>query len=286
MARRRDLLPLATAAACALGIVVVGVLALVSHAGHQRDSAILYGFSLLWRDSTNEPLRLIARIPDPVPYAILGLACIGVALARRRYWRAGAVAVLLVGTGATTHIAKHALSTPRVSQWLGPWGQVGNATFPSGHATAAMTLAMCAVLVSPPAHRAVVTLFGGAFAIAVGYATLALTWHYPSDVMAGYLVAGFWVSLTIAVLQRVEQPEPEPTRPPPWEPLVLLGGVLAVFGAAVVAMEAHAVSYYAQQRPTAVVGALFIAALAMTLVALISASTGRGGPPGRSAPSP
>jgi membrane-associated phospholipid phosphatase len=285
MDRRRELLPLVTAAACALGIVVVGLLALVSHAGHERDSAILYGFSLLWRDSTNEPLRLIARIPDPVPYAILGIACIGVALARRRYWRAGAVAVLLLATGATTHLAKHALSTPRVSQWLGPWGQVGNATFPSGHATAAMTLALCAVLVSPPAHRATVALFGGAFAIAVGYATLALTWHYPSDVVAGYLVAGFWVSLAIAVLRRVEHAEAEPARPPPWEPLVLLGGVLAVVAAAVVALEAHAVSYYAQQRPTAVVGALLIAALAMTLVALISASTGRGGPPGRSAPS-
>lgn len=283
---RRRALPLITAAACAVGLVLVGLFGLVSHAGHQRDSAILYGFSLLWRDSTNEPLRLIARIPDPVPYAILGCLCIGVGLVRRRYWRAGAVAVLLLGTGATTHLAKHALSTPRVSQWLGPWGQVGNATFPSGHATAAMTLALCAVLVSPPAHRATVALFGGAFAIAVGYATLALTWHYPSDVVAGYLVAGLWVSLTIAVLQRVEHAEPEPARPPPWEPLVLLGGVVAVVAAAVVALEAHAVSYYAQQRPTAVVGALLIAALAMTLVALISASTGRGGPPGRSAPSP
>ena len=282
---RRRALPLITAAACAVGLVLVGLFGLVSHAGHQRDSAILYGFSLLWRDSTNEPLRLIARIPDPVPYAILGCLCIGVGLVRRRYWRAGAVAVLLLGTGATTHLAKHALSTPRVSQWLGPWGQVGNATFPSGHATAAMTLALCAVLVSPPAHRATVALFGGAFAIAVGYATLALTWHYPSDVVAGYLVAGLWVSLTIAVLQRVEHAEPEPARPPPWEPLVLLGGVVAVVAAAVVALEANAVSYYAQQRPTAVVGALLIAGLAMTLVALISASTGRGGPPGRSAPS-
>ena len=282
---RRRALPLITAAACAVGLVLVGLFGLVSHAGHQRDSAILYGFSLLWRDSKNEQLRVIARIPDPVPYAILGCLCIGVGLVRRRYWRAGAVAVLLLGTGATTHLAKHALSTPRVSQWLGPWGQVGNATFPSGHATAAMTLALCAVLVSPPAHRATVALFGGAFAIAVGYATLALTWHYPSDVVAGYLVAGLWVSLTIAVLQRVEHAEPEPARPPPWEPLVLLGGVVAVVAAAVVALEAHAVSYYAQQRPTAVVGALLIAALAMTLVALISASTGRGGPPGRSAPS-
>jgi hypothetical protein len=67
---------------------------------------------------------------------------------------------------------------------------------------------------------------------------------------------------------------------------VLLGGIVAVVAAAVVAVEAHAVTYYAHQRPTAVVGALTIALLAMAIVALISAATGRGGPPGRSAPSP
>jgi membrane-associated phospholipid phosphatase len=284
MDRRRDL-PLITAAACLLGLVLVGLFGLVWQAGHDRDSAILYGFSLLWRDSTNDPLRIIARIPDPVPYAFLGLLCIGVALLRRRPARAAAVAVLLVGTGATTHILKHLLNVPRISQWLGPWGQVGDNSWPSGHSTAAMTLALCAVMVAPSTQRALVALFGGAFAIAVGYATLALTWHYPSDVVGGYLVAGLWVSLAIAVLQRVEHADPEPTRPPPWEPLVLLGGVLAVVGAAVVAMEAHAVSFYAQERPTAVAGALAIAALAMTLVAIISAATGRGGPPGRSAPS-
>jgi membrane-associated phospholipid phosphatase len=284
MARRRDL-PLITAALCAVGLVLCALFALVWKAGHERDSAILYGFSLLWRDSTDQPLRIVARIPDPIPYALLGLVIIGVAVARRKYWRAGAVAVLLLGTGATTHILKHALNTPRISQWLGPWGQVGNNSWPSGHSTAAMTLALCAVMVAPPTHRALVAVFGGAFAIAVGYATLALTWHYPSDVVAGYLVAGLWVSLAVAVLQRVEHGAPEPTRPPPWEPLVLLGGIVAVVAAAVVAVEAHAVTYYAHQRPTAVAGAVTIALLAMAIVALISASTGLGGPPGRSAPS-
>jgi membrane-associated phospholipid phosphatase len=284
MDRRRDL-PLLTAAACALGLVLVGLFGLVSQAGHDRDSAILYGFSLLWRDSTNEPLRVIARIPDPLPYAVLGCLLIAIALWRRRPARAATVTALLLVTGAATQILKHLISTPRVSQWLGPWGQVGNASFPSGHSTAAMTLALCAVMVAPPAQRAVVALFGGAFAIAVGYATLALTWHYPSDVVGGYLVAGMWVSLATAVLQRVEHAGPEPMRRPPWEPLALLGGVLAVFAVAVLAMEAHAVSFYTHERPTAVVGALAIAALAMALVALISAATGRGGPPGRSAPS-
>src|SRR5919204_265367 len=164
MGRRMDL-PLITAAACLVGLVLVGLFGLVWPAGHARDSAILYGFSLLWRDSTDEPLRIIARIPDPIPYAFLGSLCIGVALLRRRPSRAVAVAVLLLGTGATTQMLKHVLNAPRISQWLGPWGQVGDNSWPSGHSTAAMTLALCAVMVAPPAQRALVALFAAAIAV-------------------------------------------------------------------------------------------------------------------------
>ena len=43
-----------------------------------------------------------------------------------------------------------------------------------------MTLALCAVLVAPPALRAAAAVLGGAFAVGVGYAVLVLGWHYPS----------------------------------------------------------------------------------------------------------
>ena len=71
-----------------------------------------------------------------------------------------------------------------------------------------MTLALCAVLVAPPALRAATAVLGGAFAVGVGYAVLVLGWHYPSDVLGGFLVAGLWTSLAVAVLHRVEAPEP------------------------------------------------------------------------------
>jgi membrane-associated phospholipid phosphatase len=99
---------------------------------------------------------------------------IGVALWRRRPHRALAVAIVLVATGATTHVLKHLLAEPRLADWLGFYGQIEDASWPSGHSTAAMTLALCAVMVSPPAVRAITALVGGAFATGVGYATLAL----------------------------------------------------------------------------------------------------------------
>ena len=140
--------------------------------------------------------------------------------------------------------------------------QIDATSWPSGHSTAAMTLALCAVLVAPPALRAATALLGGAFAVGVGYAVLVLGWHFPSDVLGGFLVAGLWTSLAVAVLHRVEAPEP--ARRPAWEPL----GAPSAPGAAVVAavvlgVRADTVALYTLERPTFVAGALTIALLAL-----------------------
>ena len=209
---RRVTLALGAAAACGAGLVGVGLAALGLHAGHEPDVATLHGFAGLYRSWLDSEIELTARLADPIPYAAVGLTCIGVALARRRLARAAAVAVVLVGTGLTTQVLKHALAEQRYADWLG-FGQVDPASWPSGHATAALTLVLCAVMVAPPAWRVAVALAGAAGTLALAAATLALAWHYPSDVLAGFLVAGLWVSLALVVLQRVETADPE-TRPP------------------------------------------------------------------------
>jgi membrane-associated phospholipid phosphatase len=275
---RRDL-PLLSAVACGLGLVAVGYFGLVSAAGHARDVAMLHGFSALEQTRFYDLLNAVAVLPDPVPYALIGLACVGVALWRRRPHRAVAVAMLLVVTGLTTQLLKHVLAQPRFADWLGDGSQIENVSWPSGHSTAAMTLALCAVMVSPPAVRAITALVGGGFAIAVGYATLALVWHYPSDVVAGFFVAGLWVSLAIAVLQRVEPAAVERAEAPRWEPLAVLGAAGAVIAAVVVGSEAETFARYTQERTTVVAGAFVIAVLALALVATVSAATTRAGRP-------
>ena len=53
-----------------------------------------------------------------------------------------------------------------------------------------MALALCAVLAVPARWRPAAATAGGLFALGVAYAILALGWHFPSDVIGGYLVAG------------------------------------------------------------------------------------------------
>ncbi len=51
-----------------------------------------------------------------------------------------------------------------------------------------------------------------AFAIAVSYSFLELGWHYPSDVLGGFLVATVWTLLGIAALALYEQRRPSAGR--------------------------------------------------------------------------
>jgi membrane-associated phospholipid phosphatase len=270
--RRR--LPLLAALACLVGLVVAGVLALAVPGAHERDAAMLHGFLGLDRPSVHRAIWFLAHLCDTLPYACAGVLCIAFALARRRAWRALAVACLLAVTGITTQLLKHALAHPRLEHWLPE--QVATNSWPSGHSTAAMTLALCAILVAPPALRASAAMLGGAFAVGVGYAVLVLGWHYPSDVLGGFLVAGLWTSLAVAVLHRVEAPEP--ARRPAWEPLAGLAVGAGVVAAVVLGVRADTVALYTSERPTFAVGALTIALLALILVTTVSAASTRGAP--------
>jgi membrane-associated phospholipid phosphatase len=285
---RRLIVPLAGAATCAVGLAVVGVLAF--HGAHDRDAAMLHGLTGLYGSRVDAEIRTTARLADPAPYAVAGLACIVVALIRRRPARAWAVGILLVGTGGMTHALKHLLAQPRYADWLGFGGQIEAVSWPSGHGTAATTLALCAVLVSAPAWRAGVALIGLVCTLALAFATLGLTWHYPSDVFAGFLVAGLWVSLAIAVLRRVEAGPPEPAPPPGFWWLVGLGSVGAAGAAVVAAASADRVALQPTERTTTIAGSLALAALAVVIVAgsvLLASSPGdRREGPRRAEPGP
>ena len=268
---RRPTVPLLVALACFLALALTGLLALASPGVHERDAAMLHGFVALDRPRVHHTVDVIAHLADPLPYAAAGLLLVLIALMRGLPWRAGAVVVLLLVTGASTQIVKHLLAQPRFEVWLGS-DQIGPAAWPSGHSTAAMTLALCAVLVSPPALRFAVAVCGGAFAAGVGYAVLVLGWHFPSDVLGGFLMAGGWTALAVAFLRVVEPARATTVAAGPAagrarERLAGIGvAVAAGLAAAIVAAAPRdQIALYASARPTLVVGTLVIAALAGAL---------------------
>lgn len=192
---------LACSALAALGIALGRVLAFDVAKLHHADALTLHGFMALDRPAVHPLASAVAHIADPVPYGVLGTLLIVVALARGRVRVAIAVAVVLLGAAVTTdYILKPLLAASRYAPELGRQ-QVPKGSFPSGHATGSMALALCAILVAPARLRPYVAALGAAFAIAVCFAFLSLDWHYPSDVLGGYLVAATWMGAAVAALR-------------------------------------------------------------------------------------
>ena len=156
----------------------------------QVDRSVLLGFTSLQRPRVDALTEFVAGLCSPRQYVLLAAIPIAVALCRRRPRHAAVMAVIVLGANLTTHLLKPLLAAPRP---IGVHGlYINAASWPSGHATAAMTLVLCAVLAAPARRRPFVGAAMAAFAIAVCYSFLELHWHYPSDVLGGFLVASVW----------------------------------------------------------------------------------------------
>jgi membrane-associated phospholipid phosphatase len=191
-ARPRASLLLA-AATCAFAAAVTGVLALVVAVTERADLRVSLAVSRLDTSHSSAALAAVGHLADPLPYAIAGLVLTAIAWLRGERRLALAVPLLFVATGLTTELLKRATDSAR---WFDAPG------WPSGHATAAVTVALCAVLVSPPRLRPLVAAAGGAFAIAVAGSMVARSAHMASDVIAGSLIAAAYVLAALATVTR------------------------------------------------------------------------------------
>lgn len=269
---RRAQLALAGALAAAAALPLVFLAATQSGVARWLDATTLNGFDHL-NGPRVEPVALfLARLCDPHQYRWLAAALVLVALVRRRPRVALAVGAVLVGSGLTTQLLKPALATPRVSPHLGNAADIAAASWPSGHATASMSLALCAILVAPAAARAWAGALGAVFAVAVTFSFLTLGWHYPSDVVGGFLVAATWTLTAVAALSwaavRWPPRAPNADRPPLRDSLTPAGltavGAMLLAGMVLLARPGQTIEY-AQEHTVFVLaaGALAVAALAL-----------------------
>lgn len=271
------------AALGALLLALTGVLAKLVPVTRSGDVQTLNGFLELNRPRLAPALDHVAHLADPAPYALCALVLALVALARGRWRVALGLPFVFLATGFTTESLKHLLASQRFDEWMGH-AQIAAASWPSGHSTAAMTMALCAVIAVPPRLRPTAAALGGAFAVAVAYAILTLGWHFPSDVFGGYLVAGTYVMLFVALIAWTEQRWPSKrgaeaaTRPGDVVPALGVATLAAGAGIGLALARPQELVGYAATHTTFVVGALGIAVLAVALAGVtVAGFRGSGG---------
>lgn len=201
--------PVAGCMSCILALALLAQLAYGTEAFGRLDAAALSHLSAHDGSLVAPAVSFFSLLADPLPQlAMLVLVCI-VALRRDLPRLAIASVVLIAGANLTTQVLKTVLYHDRYQPIL-EYRQVGPTAFPSGHATASLAMACAFVLAVPSRWRTAAVTLGALATLAVGCSRVAGHYHYPSDVLGGWLVAAGWCFAVVAVLRVLALREPRP----------------------------------------------------------------------------
>jgi membrane-associated phospholipid phosphatase len=188
-----------TGLGCAAGIVAVYLLAVWTPVGQRVEDAVLHaatsGAGGTGADRATTTLAFIRA-----PTVLLAVAAIlAVAFLRRLpllgFLGAGVVAASML----TAEVIQRTVSRPIL---LHHGYRREDQSFPSGHATVAMSLLFALLLVVPYRFRAAALIVASVAAGAVEVAAVTASWHRPSDTLGSDLIVLGWACAAVAVLAR------------------------------------------------------------------------------------
>ncbi len=143
-------------------------------------------------------MRVVTWLGSGVVVAGLGIP-LAVVLLRRGQVALAVIAVSSLGAAVLVQSVKLLVDRSRPLHAL---LDARGTSFPSGHAGEALAFygAVAAVVVLTTASRGVritAVAVAAALVLVVGFSRIALAVHYPSDVLAGYLLCGAWLAATL-----------------------------------------------------------------------------------------
>jgi undecaprenyl-diphosphatase len=127
------------------------------------------------------------------------------------------LALTLLGSSALDNLIKFLVNRPRPT--FHPLAHAFGSSFPSGHSTAAAGLFFSLAYLATR-HRArgpslLIWCGAGIAALVVGTSRVYLGVHWPTDVLGGLALGGFWVAVSATVSSELTtNAVPDQTRPP------------------------------------------------------------------------
>ena len=190
--------------ACAAGFAVVLMLAYWGDPVPRWDESLLLAVRSAPGTFANDLAFAVERLVSPL--AQVGWTVLAALLAFRlhRPRRALFAVAEVAGTAVVVQLLKIVLERSRFQAGPGDpffWHPVAK-SFPSGNSAGALAIALAFLCVVPRPWRPLIATIGAAFTLAVSVGLLVLDYHYPSDVLGGWLVALGWCFALVALQRR------------------------------------------------------------------------------------
>lgn len=120
---------------------------------------------------------------------------------RGRQKSAAILAVGVAGAGLLNVLLKTVFQRDRPELWERIVTE-NSYSFPSGHAMASSALALSLIVVFWPTRwRWIVVTVSVLYMLGIGLTRLYLGVHYPTDIIAGWMVSGAWVALVMVIVR-------------------------------------------------------------------------------------
>ncbi|PLT32816.1 phosphatase PAP2 family protein [Bacillus sp. V5-8f] len=124
--------------------------------------------------------------------------------------RSELILFIAVITGANILFVTLKLFFHRARPDLHRLAEASNYSFPSGHATMAFALYGSIMYlvwrhISTRLGRVIVIIISSLMISTIGISRVYLGVHYPSDIIAGYFISGFWLFFSILIFQRYKK---------------------------------------------------------------------------------
>ena len=136
------------------------------------------------------------------------LLVVGCILLYQRHWRSLLYLIMTpLGSALLNRLAKLYFHRERPQLWDVLTPDTSYA-FPSGHAMSSMTLVVVLIILVWQTQWVWLTLIGGGcFTLAIGWTRIYLGMHYPSDIVAGWMLAIAWSLSMMLIIQPLRPSE-------------------------------------------------------------------------------
>jgi undecaprenyl-diphosphatase len=183
---------------CVAGFGLVLVLAYWVGPAERLDRTVLDAISTPTDTLANEVAYVGFQVVNTIPVWVAAATIAAlIALAQWRIRDAVLAVALVAGTGGLVLALKALLVNPRyqpvpIGSDAYPWKDA----FPSGHSAGSLAMSLAFLTVVPVSWRRSTAAAGIVFTLFISLGVLILNYHYPSDVLAGWLLtAGWWFAL-------------------------------------------------------------------------------------------